>query len=145
MSSERGLTPRQRVEFECQRRGEKRVVEECVALLSGGGVDEASLLMLAGPAALNVIGGGEGGLEGYWPRVWALRGLLYAWDASATGVVISGSRDSHWRVREMSAKVVARRSLEEAHDAMTTLLDDDVARVRAAAERALIRLVHSAP
>jgi hypothetical protein len=41
----------------------------------------------------------------------------------------------------MSAKVVAHRHLEDAHDAMTTLLDDDVARVRVAAHRALIRLV----
>jgi HEAT repeat protein len=73
-----------------------------------------------------------------------MRGLLYAWDPTASGVVIAGRNDSHWRVREMSAKVVARRHLDDAHDAMTALLDDDVARVRAAAERALIRLVQSA-
>lgn len=114
MASEWGLTPRQSVEFECQRRGEERVVEECVAILSGRGVDDATLLALAGPHALTVIGGGEGGVEGYWPRVWALRGLLYAWEPGASDVVIATSRDSHWRVREMSAKVVARRRLENA-------------------------------
>jgi uncharacterized protein (DUF2336 family) len=43
----------------------------------------------------------------------------------------------------MSAKVVAKRHLDEAHDAMTVLLDDNVERVRAAAQRALIRLVES--
>jgi hypothetical protein len=144
MGTEWGLTPRQSIEIECQQRGEKRVVEECVAILSGQRVDEATLIVLAGPHAVTVIRGGEGGVEGYWPRVWAMRGLLYAWDRTATGVVTAGSKDAHWRVREMSAKVVARRSLDDAHDAMTTLLDDDVARVRAAAERALIRLVQSA-
>jgi hypothetical protein len=102
------------------------------------------LMALGGAHALNVIRGGEGGVEGYWPRVWAMRSFLYAWDPGATDVVIAGAKDSHWRVREMSAKVVARHRLDDAHDAMTTLVDDDVARVRAAAERALIRLVQSA-
>jgi HEAT repeat protein len=141
--TEWGLTPRQSIEFECRRRSEKQVVDDCVAILSRRRVDEATLVALAGPHALTVIGGGEGGVEGYWPRVWALRGLLYAWDDSATGAVIAASNDSHWRVREMSAKVVARRRLEDAHDAMAALVDDEVPRVRAAAERALIRLAQS--
>jgi hypothetical protein len=141
MASAWGLTPRQSIEFECQRRGEKHVVSECVAILSGRGIDEATLLALAGPAAATVMNGAAGGLAGYWPRVWAMRGLLYAWDTSATRVVVDGADDTSWRVREMSAKIVAHRRLEDAHDAMTVLLDDDVARVRAAAHRALIRLV----
>jgi HEAT repeat protein len=58
-------------------------------------------------------------------------------------VVVEGSIDPSWRVREMSAKVVAKRRLDDAHDAMTVLLHDDVERVRAAAHRALIRLVES--
>jgi hypothetical protein len=144
VGTEWGLTPRQSIEFECQRRGEKHVVDECVAILKGQRVDEATLLALAGPHAARVLGGAEGGVEGYWPRVWALRGLLYAWDPRAIGVVIASSEDPHWRVREMSAKVVAKRHLDDAHDAMTALRDDDVARVRAAADRALIRLVESA-
>ena len=142
--SEWGLTPRQSIEFECQRRSESQVVDDCLAILSRRPVNEETLVALAGPHALTVIGGGEGGVEGYWPRVWALRGLLYAWDETATGAVIAASDDFHWRVREMSAKVVARRRLEDAHDAMVTLVDDEVERVRAAAERALIRLVQSA-
>jgi hypothetical protein len=144
VGSEWGLTPRQSIEFECRRRGEKDVVKECVAILRGRRVDEPTLLALAGPHAVAVLGGAEGGVEGYWPRVWAMRGLLYAWDRSASGAVIAGSNDAHWRVREMSAKVVAKRGLESGHDAMTSLLGDDVARVRAAAERALIRLIQSA-
>lgn len=142
--TEWGLTPRQSVEFECQRRGEQHVVEECVAILRDHRVDEETLVALAGPHALAVLGGAQGGVQGYWPRVWALRGLLYAWNPAATGAVIEASKDSHWRAREMSAKVVARRCLDDAHDAMTALLDDDVARVRSAADRALIRLVQSA-
>jgi hypothetical protein len=145
MGTEWGLTPRQSVALACQRRGEKHVVEECVAILKGRRFDEETLLALAGPHAVNVMRGGEGGVEGYWPRVWALRGLLYAWDPVAAGVVIAGSEDPHWRVREMSAKVVAKRALDNAHDAMTALLDDEVTRVRDAAERALIRLVQSSP
>jgi hypothetical protein len=143
MASGWELTPRQSITFECRRRGEKAVARECVAILSGRGIDEAILHVLAGPHATLVLNGGEGGVEGYWPRVWAMRGLLYAWDSSAERVVIEGAYDPSWRVREMSAKVVAKRHLEGAHDAMTVLLDDQVARVRAAAERALIRLVES--
>ncbi|MGC1238411.1 MAG: hypothetical protein WA860_06450 [Acidimicrobiales bacterium] len=143
MASGWGLTPRQSIEIECQRRSEKAVARECVAILSGRGIDEAILRVLAGPGATTVLNGGEGGVSGYWPRVWAMRGLLYAWDPSAARVVVEGANDLSWRVREMSAKVVAKRHLDDAHDSMTVLLDDDVARVRAAAERALIRLVES--
>jgi len=143
MASGWELTPRQSIEIECQRRGEKAVARECVAILSGRGIDEAILRVLAGPGAATVLNGGEGGVSGYWPRVWAMRGLLYAWDPSAARVVVEGANDLSWRVREMSAKVVAKRHLDDAHDSMTVLLDDDVARVRAAAERALIRLVES--
>jgi hypothetical protein len=143
MASGWGLSPRQSIEIECQRRGEKAVARECVAILSGRGIDEAILRVLAGPGATTVLNDGEGGVEGYWPRVWAMRGLLYAWDPLATRAVVEGVNDSSWRVREMSAKVVAKRHLDEAHDAMTVLLDDVVQRVRAAAERALIRLVES--
>ena len=129
--------------MECQRRGEKEVVADCVAMLKGRGINEATATALAGPHAANVLAGAEGGPTGYWPRVWAMRALLYAWDPSATGVVITGASDAHWRVREMSAKVVAKRRLDAAHDAMTILRNDDVPRARAAADRALIRLVES--
>lgn len=140
MVSEWGLTPRQSIEIECQRRSEKLVAEDCVAILEDRGIDEATLLVLAGPAAAAVLAGEWGGLGGYWPRVWALRGLLYAWDPGAVDAVIKGASDSHWRVREMAAKVVARRRLDDGLEAMVLLADDDVARVREAAARALIRL-----
>jgi len=52
----------------------------------------------------SVLAGQGGGLEGHWPKVWALCGLLYAWEA------------------------------------LGRLADDEVLRVRAAAERARMAL-----
>jgi hypothetical protein len=116
------------------------VVSGCLELLAGGAADPDFLLALAGPGAEQVISGREGGLGGYWPRVWAARGLLYAWDDRATPSVVEGTRDEAWRVREMALKVIARHELGEAIDAVAALQDDPVARVRAAAERALVIL-----
>ncbi len=134
------MTPRESVEEECRKKGTKKVVARCVEILSGGDVDEETLQALAGPASYQVLEGAEGGLSGYWPRVWAMRGLIYAWNDSATPVVISGANDESWRVREMSARVVARHQVSEALTEMETLRNDEVPRVREAAERALVRL-----
>jgi hypothetical protein len=84
-----------------------------------------------------MLAGHEGGKTGYWPRVWAMRGLLYAWDDAATSVVINAVNDESWRVREMAAKVCRRHRVEGALDAVARLEDEPVARVQAAAERAL--------
>jgi hypothetical protein len=51
--------------------------------------------------------------------------------------------DEHWRVREMAAKVAARHLVDEATTALADLRDDSVPRVRAAAERALVRLARA--
>jgi hypothetical protein len=48
--------------------------------------------------------------------------------------------DEHWRLREMAAKVVARRRVGAALAPVTALRDDPVPRVRAAAERAIVML-----
>ena len=143
MGSEWGLTPRQSIEMEARRRGEQELVRDCVSILKGGRVDDGTLLALAGPAAGAVLEGGWGGVHGYWPRVWAMRSFLYVWDPMANDVVIAGATDSHWRVREMAAKVVARRRIDDALDAMNDLSDDDVKRVRDAAQRAVVRLVEA--
>jgi hypothetical protein len=143
MTSIWGTTPRASVEAECRRVGTDRVVANCVQILIGGNVDEETLFVLAGPSAAEILRGKEGGVTGYWPRVWAMRALLYAWDDAAANVVIEGANDESWRVREMSAKVVARRGVDGAFDAMARLTDDQVPRVKKAAERALIRLVES--
>jgi hypothetical protein len=49
------------------------------------------------------------GRDGYWPSVWAVRGLLHVWDDDATTEAVRAMAHSSWRVREMAAKVVARR------------------------------------
>lgn len=78
--------------------------------------------------------------QDYWPRVWGARGLLYAWSDGAADAVIASLVDEAWRVREMAAKVVRGRQLADADVALSTLLDDAVPRVRAAAVRALGRV-----
>lgn len=137
MPSHWGVSPRDSVRGECQRSGEDAVVAGCLDILTGRSVDERLLHVLAGPAAEQVIDGGEGGTGGYWPRVWAARGLLYVWDAAAADAIVAATSDPSWRVREMAAKVIAGHRVGDGLDAMTRLRDDPVPRVRAAAERAI--------
>jgi hypothetical protein len=54
--------------------------------------------------------------------------------------VVEALADPAWRAREMAAKVVARRRLDDALEAVARLSWDPVPRVRAAASRALVRL-----
>jgi HEAT repeat protein len=131
-----GLTPKQSVEFECDRRSRSAVVQDCVAILRGRYVDDDFLRVLGGPPAEVVLEGQAGGLDGYWPRVWAARGLLHVWEEVATDAIIDVTTHDSWRVREMAAKVIARHHVRPAIDAVVTLLDDQNARVRAAASRA---------
>jgi HEAT repeat protein len=130
------MTPKQSIELECLRRSTSDVVRDCVALLENRPVDEHFLRVLAGPSAESVLDGRDGGLDGYWPRVWAARGLLHVWNDVATPAIIAATMHDAWRVREMSAKVIARHHVRPAIDAVIGLLDDDNARVRAAARRA---------
>jgi hypothetical protein len=139
-----GLTPRQSIDAECVRAGERATALRCVALLSGQNVDDEFFFVLAGPAAQQVLEGREGGTSGYWPKVWAARGLLYAWDDSASAAIVRAASDDSWRVREMCAKVIAARLLDEAADTLEQLLDDPVPRVRVAASRARRRLTEQA-
>ena len=134
------MTPRQSVEAECARVGWSGVVALCVALLGGQEVDPAFLLVIGGPGARNVLDGREGGVTGYWPRTWALRALLYAWDEQASDAVLAATTDEHWRVREMATKVIARHQLDEGLEAVGLLCEDPVPRVRAAAASAQRRL-----
>ena len=104
----------------------------CVRLLRRQDADDALILAIGGPPARSVLGGGQQ----YWLRVWGVRALLYAWDDMARMAVIDALADEAWRVREMGAKVVARRLLGEALPAVAELRHDPVGRVRLAAERA---------
>jgi HEAT repeats len=159
------LTPRQRIAAERASRGAAALTAGCVALLSGRSddVEDRLIMALGGEAAGQVLDGGEGGRSGYWPRVWAARGLLHAWDdhAAATGPAATGPAatgpaadaatdaiiralgDHAWRVREMAAKVVAAHRVGRALDAVAALRDDPIPRVRAAAERAVVLLTVS--
>ena len=76
--------------------------------------------------------------------MWAARGLLHAWDDSATEAIIHATDDEAWRVREMAGKVVARHRVGDALDAVAALRDDPVPRVRAAAQRAVVILTAGA-
>lgn len=133
------MTPRQSVEQECARRGKDAVVAGCVDLLVGGEADAELVMALGGPPARWVVADVAPG-PSYWIRVWAARGLLWAWDDIAFPAIEAALRDEAWRVREMALKVVARHRLEDALHAAAELQDDPVARVRAAARRALVRL-----
>jgi len=138
------LTPRQSVAAECDRRGKAAVVTGCIDLLQGRqDTDDALLIALAGPAAQAVLDGSADGSQGYWPRVWAARGLLHAWDDRATTVIIQATADDAWRVREMAAKVIARHRVADALPAVSALRTDPVQRVRAAAGRAVVLLTAS--
>jgi HEAT repeat protein len=134
-SSHWDKTPRQSVEQECQRRGLPAVVSGCVDLLNGKPVDDELILALGGPPA-EWVRTGESSGPPYWLRVWAARGLLYAWDDSARAAVLRALDDKAWRVRDMALKVVARRGIQEAADQVERLRDDPSARVRASAARA---------
>jgi HEAT repeat protein len=134
-----GKTPRESVEQQCARRGKDEVVAGCIELLVNADADPELILALGGPPARWVVTGEPPG-PGYWLRVWALRGLLWAWDDAAVAAVKAALHDEAWRVREMALKVVARHRIEDAVTTAADLRDDPNVRVRAAASRALIRL-----
>jgi HEAT repeat protein len=137
--SSSGKTPRERVEQECARRGRDDVVAGCIELLSGYEADPDLILALGGPPARWVVTGEQAGPP-YWLRVWAARGLLWAWDDIALPSLLLALTDEAWRVREMALRVVARHRLEDALTTVADLQEDPVPRVRAAASRALVRL-----
>lgn len=111
-----------------------------MTLIDGGDTDDAFLMAISCGVARQVLEGREGGRTSYWPRVWGARALLYAWDVAAEPAIVRATSDAHWRVREMAAKVIARRLIGGGLEAVAGLRDDPVPRVRAAAERALVAL-----
>jgi hypothetical protein len=137
------MTPRRSIEAECKRRGKPALTSGCIDLLEGREVDDGLVLALGGAPAEYVLSGHEGGKGGYWPRVWAARGLLHAWDDRATAAIIQAATDDAWRVREMAAKVVARHRIDDALSVMADLQNDQVPRVRSAAGRAIAVLTTS--
>lgn len=139
VTSHWGISPRRSVERECTRRGQAAVVEGCWALLRGEDVDTDLLLALGGPPARWARTGTAPG-PAYWTRVWAARGLLWAWDDAALPEITTALTDQAWRVRDMALKVVARHGLGDLIEAVATLQTDPRPRVAAAASRTLIKL-----
>lgn len=136
-----GVTPRESIERECGRRGHEAFVSGCLALLAGREVDPELILALGGPGSARWADPQEESGPDYWLRVWAARGLLWAWDERATPAVIVALDDPVWRVREMAAKIAARHYLGDALPQLQALQDDSASRVRAAADRAVTRIV----
>jgi hypothetical protein len=126
-------SPQKRIEDAVALFGEKTVAERAASLLMGGNEGEEFLLWVGGRHAQGVL---DGAPPLYWPEVWGARALTFVWDPAAATAVRRGLGDQAWRVREMCARVVFVRRLAET-DALLALLDDEVARVRVAAARAL--------
>lgn len=125
---ELALAPGPRVRLLAADVGAHALVSQCVDVL---GADPAYPLVLW-------LGGRHAAVrvEEPWPRVWALRALLYVWDDLAAVAVVEALADPAWRVREMAAKVARLRELPGAH-LLGALLQDPLPRVRVAGLRAL--------
>lgn len=136
------LTPRQSIELESARRGRDAVIAGCIAVLQGKDdrVDDTLIVALGGPAAHRILAGNSRADAVMWKRVWAARGLLWAWDDRATAALGLALVDPAWRVREMAVKVARRNLVGEQLAAVAALADDPVARVRAVAIDAVRRI-----
>ena len=132
--------PRERIQRECLRRGKEALVLDCVHLLTGGEVDEALVVVLGGAHARALLATGVREPDEYWLRVWAARGLMWAWDDVATDAICAALNDEAWRVREMACKVVGRNNVGDALPTVAHLMSDASPRVQTAARRAVERL-----
>lgn len=144
MSSRRswGMTPRESIERECATRGRDAVIDGCITLLLSESpeLDADFLAALAGPAVYRILSGESRADPELWIRVWALRGLLWAWDERASNALSDALSNRSWRVREMAIKVARRNAVIECRDAISQLVGDSSARVRATAVDALEQL-----
>ena len=126
-------SPAERIAKVVAELGEDEVVARATALIAGLNAGEEFLLAVGGRHAQGIL---DGAPPLYWPEVWGARTFLYVWNDSAAPAVLAGLGNQAWRVREMSAKVVARRELAYPAE-VAELATDEVARVRAQAARAL--------
>jgi hypothetical protein len=119
------------------------VVDGCIAVLQGNayGVDDTLVVALGGPPAQRILSGHSRADPDMWKRVWATRGLLWAWDDRATPALALALGDESWRVREMAVKVVRRHLVGELLSKVADMRIDPAARVRVVAESAVARLV----
>lgn len=126
-------SPAERIAKVVAELGEDDVIARATALIAGLNAGEEFLLAVGGRHAQGIL---DGAPPLYWPEVWGARTFLYVWNDSAAPAVLAGLGNQAWRVREMSAKVVARRELAYPAE-VAELATDEVARVRAQAARAL--------
>ena len=126
-------SPAERIAKAVAELGENDVIARATALIAGLNAGEDFLLAVGGRHAQGIL---DGAPPLYWPEVWGARTFLYVWNDSAAPAVLAGLGNQAWRVREMSAKVVARRQLAYPAE-VAALATDEVARVRAQAARAL--------
>jgi hypothetical protein len=126
-------SPAERIAKVVEQLGEDEVIARATALIAGLNAGEEFLLAVGGRHAQGIL---DGAPPLYWPEVWGARTFLYVWNDSAIPAVLAGLGNQAWRVREMSAKVVARRELAYPAE-VAALAVDEVARVRAQAARAL--------
>jgi len=120
--------PRTAVAAAVRALGEQAVVDWCGELVRGA-ESRHPLAFL----------GGADGWPAHWRREWGVRGLRYAWGEGADATVLHALDDEHGRVRAMAVAVAVARDVDEALPRVEALRDDPVARVRDAAERALVR------
>ena len=114
----------------------------CAAMLKDEAARKDFVTMLGGAHARELQASGAWEGNEYWLRVWAARGLLWAWDVAATDAIVLALDDEAWRVREMACKAIGRNGVAQALQALARLTTDDpVRRVRVAAEGAVQRLI----
>jgi hypothetical protein len=122
------------------RLGRPAFTQACVDLL-GGAPREENLEVLPGLTGHDWTEGSDvrdhDTWHDYWLRTWGARGLLHVWDDAASGAVVAGLSDEHWRPAEMCLKVTARHEVAGAGDGAAALAVHELPRVRAAAMRAL--------
>jgi len=126
-------SPSERIAFAVDRFGEHEVIARSIALLGGQNAGEEFLLYVGGTHAQGIL---DGAPALYWPEVWGARAFNYIWSDTAIPAVTAGLANQAWRVREMCTRVAALRHLDVAAE-LSPLLEDEVARVRAGAARAL--------
>ena len=120
--------------------GRDRFVEVCVDLL--GGADRTSYV-----PELRYLTGHDWDADDpildptvwkdYWVRTWGARGLLHCWDDRATGAVVAGLGDEHYRPAEMCLKVAAAWDVAGAGPGAAALSGHALPRVRGQAVRTL--------
>lgn len=113
------------------------LVAGCVRLITGADTDAALIVALGGPPAQRLLAGHPATDQLYWLRVWAARGLLWAWEDGGLDGVHMALNDPAWWVREMAAKVAARHLLGDLLPAVAKLQGGPIPRVRAAATRSV--------